>query len=149
LEGQEDAVMLTDKALVIAAQLNLDLVKIAPNANPPVCRIVDYGKYCFEQSKREREAKKKQKVVEIKEIRLSMGIDTGDLLTKAKNANKFLKAGNKVKVVVRFRGREMAHMKMGEVLLKRFAGECLEFGSQEGGFKTEGRSMLMFLVAKR
>ncbi|MDR2817807.1 MAG: translation initiation factor IF-3 [Oscillospiraceae bacterium] len=149
LEGQQDAVVPTEKAMLMASEMNLDLIKIAPNATPPVCKIMDYGKYCFEQTKREREARKKQKTVEVKEIRLSMGIGTGDLATKVGSAVKFLKAGSKVKVVVRFRGREMVHIKMGETLLKRFAQECAEYGTAEGFPKAEGRSMIMFIVAKR
>jgi translation initiation factor IF-3 len=150
LEGQEqDTIMATSEAMKLAEQMNLDLVKIAPNATPPVCRIIDYGKYCFEKSKKEREAKKKQKFVELKEIRLSMSISASDLTTKVKHAIKFLKAGNKIKVGIRFRGREVVHMKLGENLLKQFAEQCAEYGVPERPPKAEGRNMIMFLVIKR
>ena len=127
----------------IAIEKNLDLVKIAPQAAPPVCRIMDYGKYRFEQAKREKEAKKNQKVIEIKEVRLSLNIDT-----KVNHAMKFLKAGNKVKVSVRFRGREMAHSQMGTVLMQRFTDAVAEVGTVEKQPKMEGRSMTMFISAK-
>ena len=135
-------------ALALAEKANLDLVKISPNANPPVCKVMDYGKFRFEQAKREKEAKKNQKIVEIKEIRLSLNIDTGDFNTKANHANRFLSDGNKVKVSIRFRGREMAHTDNGLVIMQRFADACAELGSIEKPAKLEGRSMLMFLVPK-
>lgn len=135
-------------ALKIAEKSNLDLVKIAPNATPPVCKVMDYGKYRFEQAKREKEAKKNQKVMEIKEIRLSLSIDTGDFNTKANHAMKFLSDGNKVKVSIRFRGREMAHTANGNVIMERFAEACAEKGSVEKPAKLEGRQMLMFLAPK-
>ncbi len=132
----------------IANEKNLDLVKIAPLATPPVCKIMDYGKYKFEQTKREKEARKNQKVVEIKEVRMSLNIDTHDFNTKANNAIKFLKGGDKVKVSVRFRGREMAHTKLGEELLNRFAQQCSEFGVVEKQPKMEGRNIAMFVSPK-
>jgi translation initiation factor IF-3 len=131
-----------------AVEKDLDLVKIAPQAVPPVCRIMDYGKYCFEQAKREKEAKKNQKVIEIKEVRLSLNIDTHDFETKAGHAKRFLSDGNKVKVSIRFRGREMAHAENGNVIMDRFAEACAENGTVEKPAKLEGRSMLMFLVPK-
>ena len=125
---------------------NLDLVKIAPQAQPPVCRIMDYGKYRFEQAKREKEARKNQKVIEIKEIRLSLNIDTHDFDTKVNQAKKFLTAGNKVKVSIRFRGREMAHPELGHGIMQRFAEACAEVGNVEKPAKLEGRSMIMFIA---
>ena len=135
-------------ALKLAEKANLDLVKIAPGANPPVCKIMDYGKYRFEQAKREKEAKKNQKVMDIKEVRLSLNIDTGDFNTKVNHALRFLRDGNKVKVSIRFRGREMAHTEHGLDVMQRFAEACSENGSVEKAAKLEGRSMLMFLVPK-
>ena len=135
-------------ALALAEEKELDLVKIAPNAVPPVCKIMDYGKFRFEQLKKEKEAKKNQRVVEVKEIRMSPSIDTNDLNTKVKNAMKFLKDGNRVKVTVRFRGREMAHTSLGEVLLKQFGESCAEVATVEKGAKLEGRNMSMFLSPK-
>ncbi len=131
-----------------ANERNLDLVKIAPQATPPVCKIMDYGKYRFEQQKREKEARKNQKVVEIKEIRLSLNIGDHDFETKLGHAKKFLQEGNKVKASIRFRGREMAHASMGHDVMKRFAEELSEYGSVEKGAKLEGRSMQMFLSPK-
>ena len=135
-------------ALKIAIEKNLDLVKIAPQATPPVCRIMDYGKYKFEQAKREKEAKKNQKVIDIKEIRLSLNIDTNDFNTKLNHALKFLKGGNKVKVSIRFRGREMAHPELGQTIMKRFADACSEVGNVEKLPKLEGRTMTMFISVK-
>ena len=140
--------MATKYAMKVAIEKNLDLVKIAPQAVPPVCRIMDYGKYRFERAKREKEAKKNQKVIEIKEVRLSLNIDTNDFNTKVNHAVKFLKGGNKVKVSVRFRGREMAHSQMGTVLMQRFADAVAEVGTVEKQPKMEGRSMTMFISAK-
>ena len=145
VEGLEDAVMPLERAKTLAQERNLDLVKVVPNAQPPVCRIMDYGKYCFEMNKKEKEAKKKQKIVEVKEVRLSLGIDVNDLRTKTSNAQRFLKAGNKVKVTIRFRGREMAHTRLGETLLKKFAAECEELSVIERTPKLDGRSMIMIL----
>lgn len=140
--------MSAKEALTLAEKSNLDLVKIAPGANPPVCKIMDYGKFRFEQAKREKEAKKNQKVMEIKEVRLSLNIDTGDFNTKVNHALRFLRDGNKVKVSIRFRGREMAHTELGIDVMQRFAEACSETGSVEKAAKLEGRSMLMFLVPK-
>ncbi len=145
-DGEQLGIMSAKEALKKAEEKNLDLVKIAPNAKPPVCKIMDYGKYRFEQAKREKEARKNQKVVEIKEIRLSLNIDTHDFETKAKHAEKFLKAGNKVKVSIRFRGREMAHPELGLASMEKFAEACKEFSTVEKPAKLEGRQMLMFLA---
>ena len=147
-DGEQIGVMSAKEALSLAEKSNLDLVKIAPNAVPPVCKIMDYGKFKFEQAKREKEAKKKQKVMDIKEVRLSLNIDTGDFNTKVNHALRFLKDGDKVKVSIRFRGREMAHTDNGIVIMQRFAEACSEIGSVEKPAKLEGRSMLMFLVPK-
>lgn len=136
------------KAMELAEQKNLDLVKIAPQATPPVCKIIDYGKFRFEQSKREKEARKNQHVVEIKEIRMSPGIDIGDFNTKLKNAQKFIADGNRVKVSVRFRGREMAHTSIGRDLLERFAEQCAETANLDKAPKLEGRMMSIFLSPK-
>ena len=140
--------MSAKEALSLAEKSNLDLVKIAPNAVPPVCKIMDYGKFKFEQAKREKEAKKNQKVMDIKEVRLSLNIDTGDFNTKVNHALRFLRDGNKVKVSIRFRGREMAHTEHGLDVMQRFAEACSVNGSVEKAAKLEGRSMLMFLVPK-
>ena len=140
--------MSAKEAIALAEKANLDLVKIAPNAVPPVCKIMDYGKFKFEQAKREKESKKKQKVMEIKEVRLSLNIDTGDFNTKVNHALLFLKDGDKVKVSIRFRGREMAHTEYGTTIMQRFAEACSETGSVEKPAKLEGRQMLMFLVPK-
>ena len=139
----------TREAQRLSIEQNLDLVKIAPQATPPVCRIMDYGKYRFEQAKREKEAKKNQKVIEIKEIRLSLNIDIGDLNTKVKQATKFLQEGNKLKVSIRFRGREMAHPEIGHEVMKKFTEAVAEHGVVEKPPKLEGRHMLMFIAAKQ
>ena len=146
--GDQLGIMSSADALALAEEKELDLVKIAPNAVPPVCKIMDYGKFRFEQLKKEKEAKKNQRVVEVKEIRMSPSIDTNDLNTKIKNAMKFLNDGNRVKVTVRFRGREMAHTALGEVLLKQFGESCAEVATIEKGAKLEGRNMSMFLSPK-
>lgn len=148
-DGEQLGVMPTKEAMKIAIAQNLDLVKIAPQANPPVCKIMDYGKYRFEQAKREKEARKNQHVVEIKEIRLSLNIDKHDFETKLNHAKKFLEAGNKVKVSIRFRGREMAHSANGLDIMKRFADALSESGAVEKPAKLEGRSMLMFMIPKK
>lgn len=137
------------EAMRVATDKNLDLVKIAPQADPPVCRIMDYGKHRFEQAKREKEARKNQKTVEIKEVRLSLNIDTHDFQTKLKNALRFLQHGDKVKVSIRFRGREMAHPEHGHELMKRFAEACSEHGTVDRLPKMEGRSMVMFVTSKQ
>ena len=147
-DGNQLGVMPIEDALRLAEEKNTDLVKIAPQAKPPVCKIMDYGKYRFEQAKREKEAKKNQRVIEIKEVRLSLNIDTHDFETKVGHAIKFLKSGNRVKVSIRFRGREMAHPENGLVTMNKFADACSEFGTVEKPAKLEGRSMLMFLAAK-
>ncbi len=147
-EGEQLGIMSAEEALRIAAEQDLDLVKIAPGSNPPVCKIMDYGKFRFEQTKKEKEAKKNQRVIEVKEIRMSPGIDTNDFNTKLKNAQKFLADGDRVKVSVRFRGREMAHTNIGEVLLKDFAEKCAEIANMDKAPKLEGRNMHMFLSPK-
>ena len=144
-EGQQLGIMSSQEALKIADEQGLDLVKISPQAVPPVCKLMNYGKFRFEQSKKEKEARKNQHVVEIKEIRMSPGIDVGDFNTKLKNAQKFLTEGNRVKVSVRFRGREMAHTSLGLDVHKRFA-EALEGKAViDKQPKLEGRSMMMFM----
>lgn len=147
-DGQQLGIMSSRDALAVAVKAGMDLVKISPKATPPVCKVMDYGKYRFEQSKREKEAKKNQHVVEIKEIRMSPSIDVGDLNTKLRNASKFLAAGNRVKVTVRFRGREMAHTNIGEELLKKFAENCAEIASMDRKPKLEGRHMTILLSPK-
>lgn len=132
----------------MAVEKNLDLVKIAPQATPPVCRIMDYGKFRFEQAKREKEARKNQKIIDTKEVRLSLNIDTHDFETKLNNALKFLGAGDKVKVSIRFRGREMAHAHLGEGQMRKFAEACAEAGTIDKLPKMEGRSMVMFITSK-
>lgn len=147
-DGQQLGIMSAKEALNLAEQKNLDLVKIAPQSNPPVCKIMDYGKYRFEQAKREKEARKNQRVVDIKEVRLSLNIDTHDFNTKLNNALKFIKHGDKVKVSIRFRGREMGHPEIGLETMKRFADACSETAVIEKPAKLEGRNMLMFLAPK-
>lgn len=147
-DGSQLGVMSAAEAQRHADDAGLDLVKISPTAVPPVCKLMDYGKYKFEQSKRDKEAKKNQHVVEIKEVRMSPGIDIGDFNTKLRNAQKFLSEGNRVKVTVRFRGREMAHTDIGRDLLLDFAGQCAEMASMDKEPKLEGRHMSIFLSAK-
>ena len=147
-DGEMLGIMSAAEALKIAEEQNLDLVKIAPQAKPPVCKIMDYSKYRFEQAKREKEARKNQHVIEIKEIRLSLNIDKHDFETKVNHAKRFLTDGNKVKVSIRFRGREMAHPENGLVTMSNFAEACQEFCSIEKSAKLEGRSMMMFLAPK-
>ena len=147
-EGEQLGIMSSDEALKIADEQGLDLVKISPQATPPVCKLMNYGKFRFEQSKREKEAKKNQHVVEIKEIRMSPGIDVGDFNTKLKNAQKFIADGNRVKVSVRFRGREMAHTEIGKDLLDKFAEECSGVANLDKNAKLEGRMMSIFLSPK-
>ena len=146
--GEQLGIMSAAQAQRIADEQGLDLVKISPQATPPVCKLMDYGKFRFEQGKREKEAKKNQHVVEIKEIRMSPGIDVGDFNTKLKNAQKFLADGNRVKVSVRFRGREMAHTDIGKGLLDRFAEQCAEVANLDKAAKLEGRMMSIFLSPK-
>ena len=147
-DGAQLGIMSAEEANRIAEEAGLDLVKISPNAVPPVCKVMDYSKFCFDQKKREKEAKKNQRVVEVKEIRMSPSIDTNDLNTKVKSAQKFLSDGNRVKVSVRFRGREMAHTDIGEKLLMDFAEACAEAAAMEKNPKLEGRFMAMFLTPK-
>ena len=147
-DGAQLGIMSAAQANEMAEEEGLDLVKISPNATPPVCKIMDYSKFCYDQKKREKDAKKNQKVVEIKEIRMSPSIDTNDLNTKIKSAVKFLSDGNRVKVSVRFRGREMAHTNIGEKLLMDFAEACSEVAAMEKNPKLEGRFMAMFLTPK-
>ena len=146
--GEQLGIMSAAQAQRIADEQGLDLVKISPQATPPVCKLMDYGKFRFEQGKREKEARKNQHVVEIKEIRMSPGIDVGDFNTKLKNAQKFLADGNRVKVSVRFRGREMAHTDIGRDLLKKFAELCADVATMDKSAKMEGRLMSMFLSPK-
>ena len=148
-EGEQLGVMSSREAQKLADEAGLDLVKIAPTAKPPVCKIVDYGKYRYEQARKEKEARKKQKTIEIKEIRLSPNIDTNDLNTKINAAKKFLTKGDKVKVTLRFRGREMAHMNASKHILDDFAEALIEIAVVEKPAKVEGRSMTMVLAEKR
>lgn len=147
-DGSQLGIMSAREAQKLANEQELDLVKIAPQAVPPVCKIMNYGKYRFEQAKKDKEAKKNQHVVEIKEIRLSLNIDTHDFETKGNQAIKFLKAGNKIKVSIRFRGREMGHQNIGLDNMNRFAEYCSEYGNVEKPAKLDGRNMLMFLSPK-
>ena len=147
--GDQLGIMSASEALDIASKQNLDLVKISPQANPPVCKIMDYGKYRFEMAKREKENRKNQRVVNIKEVKLSPSIDTHDFETKLKAAVKFLGSGDKVKVTVRFRGREVQHAKLGEELLARFAEGAAEVGNVEKAPKLEGKNMAMVIAPKK
>ena len=147
--GQQLGIMSAKEAYKLALEAELDLVKIAPTAKPPVCKIIDYGKYRYELARKEREAKKKQKVIEIKEVRRSPNIDTNDLNTKMGAARKFLEKGDKVKVTLRFRGREMAHMSKSRYILDDFAENLKDIAVIEKPSKVEGRSMVMFLSAKK
>ena len=147
-DGDQLGIMSAEEALKIAIERELDLVKIAPGSNPPVCRIMDYGKYRFEQTKKEKEAKKNQRVIEIKEIRMSPSIDTNDFNTKLKNGQKFLAEGNRLKVSVRFRGREMAHTEIGGDILRDFAAKCADVANLDKAPKLEGRNMFIFLSPK-
>lgn len=147
--GEQLGIMPAKEAMRLAREAELDLVKIAPGAKPPVCKIIDYGKYRYEQARKEKEAKKKQKVIEIKEVRLSPNIDTNDLNTKTSAARKFLEKGDKVKVTLRFRGREMAHMSKSRHILDDFANALSDIAVIDKPSKVEGRSMVMFLTAKR
>ena len=147
-DNEQLGIMSSAQALDMAIEADLDLVLIAPSATPPVCRIMNYGKFRFEQSKKEKESKKNQKQAELKEIQMSLNIDTNDFNTKVKSAVKFLNDGNRVKVTVRFRGREMAHTNLGEKLLMDFAASCSEIAGMEKNPKLEGRFMAMFLTPK-
>ncbi len=147
-DGNQVGVVALDEAFRLADESGLDLVKIAPQAVPPVCRIMDYGKFKFEQDKREKEARKNQRVIDVKEVRMTPSIDVHDFEVKMNNAIKFLKSGCKVKVAVRFKGRELAHTNLGSDLLKRFADGCAEFCNVDKVPKLEGRQMIMFLTSK-
>ena len=147
--GEQLGIMSAREAMKLAQEAELDLVKIAPTAKPPVCKIIDYGKYRYEQARKEKEAKKKQRTVEVKEVRLSPNIDTNDLNTKVGAARKFLEKGDKVKVTLRFRGREMAHMNQTKYILDDFAEKLSDIAVVDKPSKVEGRSLVMFLTAKR
>ena len=147
--GDQLGIMSPREAMKLAQEADLDLVKIAPKAQPPVCKIIDYGKYRYELARKEKEAKKKQKTVEVKEVRLSPNIETNDLNTKVNNAKKFISKGNKVKVTLRFRGREMAHMQQSKHILDDFAKLLEDVAVVEKPAKLEGRSMSMVLTEKR
>ena len=148
-DGAQLGIMSAYAAQRLADEKELDLVKISPNAQPPVCKIMDYGKYKYEQSRREKEAKKKQKTVEVKEVRMSPNIDANDLNTKVNNAKKFILKGNKVKVTLRFRGREMAHVQQSKHILDDFADMLKDVAQVEKPAKLEGRNMSMVLTVKR
>jgi translation initiation factor IF-3 len=147
--GEQLGIMSAREAMKIAQEAELDLVKIAPTAKPPVCKIIDYGKYRYELARKEKEAKKKQKIIEVKEVRLSPNIDSNDLNTKISAARKFIQKGNKVKVTLRFRGREMAHMNASRHILDDFAKELADIAVVDKPSKVEGRSIVMFLTEKR
>lgn len=147
-DGAQLGIMSSQEALNIAIEKDMDLVKIAPGSNPPVCKIMDYGKYRFEQAKRDKEAKKNQHIVEVKEIRMSPSIGENDFNVKLRNGQKFLLDGDRLKVTIRFRGREMAHTNLGEELLKNFAEQCQEIATVDKNPKLEGRNMAMFLSPK-
>ncbi len=148
-DGEQLGIMSAKEAMKLAQEADLDLVKIAPTAKPPVCKIIDYGKYRYEQARKEKEAKKKQKTVDVKEVRLSPNIDTNDLNTKVNSAKKFIQKGDKVKVTLRFRGREMAHMQTSKHILDDFADMMKEVAVVEKPAKLEGRSISMVLTEKR
>lgn len=148
-DGEQLGIVPTKDAMKLAQDAELDLVKIAPTAKPPVCKIIDYGKFRYELARKEKEAKKKQKTIEVKEVRLSPNIDTNDLNTKVGAARKFLTKGDKVKVTLRFRGREMAHMHKSKYILDDFAEQLADIATIDKPSKVEGRSMVMFLTAKR
>ncbi|MBQ3515166.1 MAG: translation initiation factor IF-3 [Lachnospiraceae bacterium] len=148
-DGEQLGIMSAKEAYQLAKEADLDLVKIAPTAKPPVCKIVDYGKFRYEAMRKEKEAKKKQKVIDIKEVRLSPNIDTNDLNTKVNQARKFLSKGDKVKVTLRFRGRELAHVNASKSILDEFAKMLEDVAVVEKEAKFEGRSMIMFLTEKK
>ena len=147
-DGEQLGVMTLGEAQDIAYDKGMDLVKVSPNAHPPVCKIMDYGKFRFEQSKKQKEAKKNQKIIVLKEMRLSATIDTHDMEVKAKHVNKFLKAGDKVKVSIRFKGRQMTHTEKGRKVMNEFLTMVEENGVMEKSAKLEGRSMFMILAPK-
>ena len=145
VDGEAVGIMSSDAALKLAYDQGYDLVLMAPQAQPPVCRIMDYGKFRFERDKKEKEAKKKQQTVELKEIQLSCRIDTHDFETKARHAQKFLESGNKVRVVMRFKGREMSHVSIGQEIMKKFQDSCSELGSVDKAPVLDGRIMSMVI----
>jgi translation initiation factor IF-3 len=145
VDGEAIGIMSSDDALKLAYDKGYDLVLMAPQAQPPVCRIMDYGKYRFERDKKEKEAKKKQQVIELKEIQLSCRIDTHDFETKARHAQKFLESGNKVRVVMRFKGREMSHMAIGQEIMKKFEESCSQFGGVDKAPVLDGRLLSMVI----
>ena len=147
--GEQLGIMSSKEAYMMAKEAELDLIKIAPTAKPPVCKIADFGKFRYEQTRREKEAKKKQKITEVKEIRLSPNIDDNDLNTKANQARKFLQHGDKVKASLKFRGREMAHMSNGKEILDQFAALLEDVAAIDKPAKLEGRNMIMFLTLKK
>ena len=147
--GEQLGIVSAKEAQRLAREAELDLVKVAPMAKPPVCKIIDYGKYRYEQARKEKEARKKQKVIEIKEVRLSPNIEENDLNTKISAARKFIQKGNKVKVTLRFRGREMSHMNNSRHILEDFAGQLSDIAVVDKPSKVEGRSLVMFLSEKR
>ena len=148
-DGSQLGIMSPADALKVAQGKGLDLVMIAPKAQPPVCKIIDFGKYCYEQAKKEKEAKKNQNIVTVKEIQLTLKIDTHDIQTKASHANRFLQSGDKVKVVVKFKGREMAHPELGYDIAERFCSMTEENAVIEKPAKLEGRNMIMVLAPKK
>lgn len=148
-DGEQLGIMPAKEALKLAREAELDLVKIAPTAKPPVCKIIDYGKYRYEMARKEKEARKKQKIIDIKEVRLSPNIDSNDLNTKVNAAKKFIEKGDRVKVTLRFRGREMAHVQSSKQILDVFAEKLADVAVVEKAPKLEGRSMTMFLTEKR
>lgn len=148
-DGEQLGVMPTKEAMRLAKEAELDLVKIAPTAKPPVCKITDYGKYRYELARKEKEAKKKQKIIDVKEVRLSPNIEANDLNTKINAARKFIEKGDKVKVTLRFRGREMAHMQSSKHILDDFAEQLSDIATVDKPAKLEGRSIIMFLTEKR
>ena len=148
-DGAQMGIMSAREAMLKAQEAGLDLVKIAPQAKPPVCKIIDYGKYKYELARKEKEARKKQKIIDVKEVRLSPNIDTNDLKTKVNAARKFLSKGDRVKVTLRFRGRELAHMHSSKHVLDDFAEQLKDVATVEKAPKVEGRSMTMFLTEKR
>ncbi|SHE49834.1 translation initiation factor IF-3 [Lactonifactor longoviformis DSM 17459] len=149
VDGEQLGIVSTRDAMAKAQEAGLDLVKIAPTAKPPVCKIIDYGKYKYELARKEKEARKKQKTIDVKEVRLSPNIDSNDLNTKTNAARKFISKGDKVKVTLRFRGREMAHMYASKHILDEFAEKLSDIAVIEKAPKVEGRSMTMFLTEKR
>ena len=148
-DGEQLGIMSSKEAMKLAEEAGADLIKIAPTAKPPVCKIMDFGKYRYELTRKEKEAKKKQKTIEVKEVRLSPNIDTNDLNTKVNMAKKFLLKGDKVKVTLRFRGRELAHVNTSKVILDQFAEMLSDIAVIDKPAKSEGRNMIMFLAAKR